>query len=695
MRLLLVIFCLMPYGIAAQNTISGKVVDHKGEAVAFANVYLKAIFDGGSTDAEGYFEFTTTASGISTLVVSSIGYETVSLPIDIEASVAVQDIQLRPAGNELVEVVVSAGAFEASDEKKGTILKPLDIVTNPAASADLYGALQTLPGVAPVNEETGIFVRGGQASETKTIIDGALVAEPFFGDVPDIPARGRFNPFLFKGTLFSTGGYSAEYGQAMSSVLILNTQDMPNKEGYGFSLNMAGISGDLTKTWKDKTAFLANIGYSNLNPLFSIVPQNRSWIKPPNGINGALGFRHKTGEQGLFKSYLQYQQGHIALDIAPDTSTERPFQNRNKNLFWNNSYRGLIGENWGVLVVASLSYDDDQDQLESNSFGSREWLGQSRITLNREVGSFFIRFGNETQWSDGFYYFNEYESRLNNNFTAFYAETDVKLSKKIGARIGLRGEYASVINSSNLTPRLSLTYKTGAKSLISLAYGQFYQTPESDFLRQSTDVGFEHATHYIINYQWQTEQRIFRIEAYYKDYHDLILNDELTTFNNDGFGSAKGVDIFWRDQQTIPKLTYWFSYSLIDAQRYYQDFPSLATPTFVATHTFNVIGQYRFTKQSRLGISYTYASGRPYFNPNNLVFLADRLKDYHNINLSASYLTTISGNFTVIYASLKNPFMFKQIFGYRYADDGITRTAIEPASDWSFFAGISISFRKS
>jgi len=68
--------------------------------------------------------------------------------------------------------------------------------------------------------------------------------------------------------------------------------------------------------------------------------------------------------------------------------------------------------------------------------------------------------------------------------------------------------------------------------------------------------------------------------------------------------------------------------------------------------------------------------------------------DYHNINLSGSYLTTIFGNFTVIYASLKNPFMFKQVFGYRYAEDGTTRTAIEPASDWSFFAGVSISFRK-
>ena len=694
MKMLLFTLCLCPYFIFAQQSISGRVIDHKEMPVPFANVYIKDVFDGDSANEEGYFEFTTTATGAAILVVSSIGYETFELPINIGESTLIQLIQLKPAGNELAEIVVSAGAFEASDEKKGTILKPLDIVTNPAASADLYGALQTLPGVVPVNEETGIFVRGGQASETKTIIDGALVAKPFFGDVPDIPARGRFNPFLFKGTLFSTGGYSAEYGQAMSSVLILNTQDLPGKEGYSVNLNMAGIGGSITKKWKDRTAFLANVGYTNLTPLFSIVPQNRNWIKPPNGIGGALGFRHKTAQKGLFKSYLQYQNGNIALDFASGNSITRPFQNRNQNLFWNNSYKGIINEKWGILGVASISYDDDQDQLALDKFGSREWLGQSRITLNRAFGPFLIRFGNEIQISDGFYFFNEYDTRLSNNFIALYAETDVKLSKNIGARIGLRNEYASIIQNANLMPRLSLTYKTGAKSLISLAYGQFYQTPEPDFLRQSIDLEFEQATHYIVNYQWQTEQRIFRIEAYYKDYHNLVRYDEHALLNNEGFGYAKGIDVFWRDQQTIPKLTYWFSYSLIDAQRYYQDFPDLATPTFVATHTFNFIGQYRFNRRSRLGASYTYTSGRPYYNPNNPVFLADKLRDYHNINLSGSYLTSIFGNFTVIYASLKNPFRFKQVFGYRYADDGQTRMTIEPASDWSFFAGISISFRE-
>ena len=214
---LVIILLLFAQVLAAQHSISGTVKDSKGKGVPFANVYLKEVFDGTSTNEKGEFSFTTDSTGNFILAVSCLGYSNYAKAIDISGPVQINLI-LEEGSNQLTEVVISAGAFEASDEKKITMLRPLDIVTNAGASGDVYGALQTLPGVSQVNDETGIFVRGGEAYETQTIIDGATVAKPFFGETPDIPARGRFNPFLFKGTLFSTGGYSAEYGRALSSV---------------------------------------------------------------------------------------------------------------------------------------------------------------------------------------------------------------------------------------------------------------------------------------------------------------------------------------------------------------------------------------------------------------------------------------------------------------------------------------------
>ena len=66
-------------------------------------------------------------------------------------------------------------------------------------------------------------MRGGDAVESKTIVDGLLIQNPYDSSVPHIPQRGRFTPFEFEGTVFSTGGYSAQYGQALSSVVDLTT----------------------------------------------------------------------------------------------------------------------------------------------------------------------------------------------------------------------------------------------------------------------------------------------------------------------------------------------------------------------------------------------------------------------------------------------------------------------------------------
>ncbi|MCK7559162.1 Plug domain-containing protein [Chitinophaga sedimenti] len=124
------------------------------------------------------------------------------------------NISLKEVVSELKMVTISAGSFEASDDKKNTILKSLDIVTTGGANADIVAALKTLPGAQQVGEKEGLFVRGGTGYETQTFIDGMMVRNPFYSGMPNFAARGRFSPFLFKGTSFSSGGYSAQYGRA-------------------------------------------------------------------------------------------------------------------------------------------------------------------------------------------------------------------------------------------------------------------------------------------------------------------------------------------------------------------------------------------------------------------------------------------------------------------------------------------------
>ena len=139
------------------------------------------------------------------------------------------DIILKEEPNELKAVTITAGSFAAGDSKRGAVLSSLDIATTAGSNADITAALKTLPGAQQVGEQEGLFVRGGAGYEAKQYIDGTLVNNPYNTSVPDIAQRGRFSPFLFKGTVFSTGGYSALYGQALSSVLLLESIDLPEK----------------------------------------------------------------------------------------------------------------------------------------------------------------------------------------------------------------------------------------------------------------------------------------------------------------------------------------------------------------------------------------------------------------------------------------------------------------------------------
>ena len=193
--------------ILAQTTISGKVTDKKNP-LPLVSIVLKDTYDGATTDSSGKYSFKTTEKGEFLLTATSVGYKPFEQKITLNGTGSLTiDIVMKEEVTELSAVVISAGTFEASDRKRAAaVLDPIDIVTTASANGDVTGALKTLPGAQQVGETEGLFVRGGTAAETKIFIDGTLVNNFFQGSAPNIAGYGRFSPFLFKGTVFSTGG---------------------------------------------------------------------------------------------------------------------------------------------------------------------------------------------------------------------------------------------------------------------------------------------------------------------------------------------------------------------------------------------------------------------------------------------------------------------------------------------------------
>lgn len=714
-NLLLLVLLISGTSLSAQTLLSGKVLDKRGSALPGANVLVKGTYDGATTDTLGRFSFKTFEKDTVRLFVSYVGYDPWEQKITLRGKPQEFTVKMEESASELNTVVITAGSFEASDEKRMTMLKPLDIVTTAGAAADITGVMQLLPGAQRVGEQAGLFVRGGSGQETKVVIDGMIVQNPFFSSLPDVQQRGRFNPFMFKGTAFSTGGYSAQYGQALSSVLLLNTTDQTSNNGLGVSLNMAsaGLNYDVAD---EKQSLSVVAYYGNLKPLFALVKQNVEWTREPEFLGTSMTYRLKTSKSGLLKTYTMYSDSRLGMVTqAPlDNETRTGIKLHNRNNFTTTTYTDqFAGGRWLLNSGFSYSHNSDQTTFDGSNFGGSDERIQGRAVLTRvfEKNNTLL-FGTEVHRIHLQTAYNNQSYALHDTYAAAFVESEIYLSRKLAGRAGLRSEYSSVLNRVNLAPRLSFAYKTGEYSQVSLAAGQFYQNPDYRYLYQNPDLNFERADHLILNYQLIRNKRTFRIEGFYKNYAQLVR--EFTGVpgspyrfdanpyrfpwgrtTNGGNGYAQGFDLFWRDQKSIRNFDYWVTYSYVDTKRLFQQFQQAATPTFVSNHNASFITKRWFEKiTTNASLTYSYTSGRPYYNPNRATFLTDRTPSVHNLSLAASKIMTVKGNFTVIYLAVDNFLNTRNVFTYRYTPDGKTRYAVGPQSYRSFFVGMQIMLSK-
>ena len=506
----------------AQTKVSGIVTDKDNQLLPGANVFIKDSYDGTSSEVDGSFSFTTEEEGEAILVVSFVGYKTSEENIFLSGDDIIINIILEEEAKELGAVVISAGSFEASDENKGVILRPLDIVTT-GSDADIYSALETLPGTQQIGETEGLFVRGGSAAETVTIIDEMVVQKPFYTSVPDIPSRGRFSPFLFKGIVFSTGGYSAKYGQALSSALVLNSQDLADQTFTAINLMILGLGAAHVQRWEE-SSFAVEGAYYNLAPYFDLFDQRPEWDTAPVGLEGSANYRIKTSKTGMLKAFGSVSYGDIALytQNLDDLSIKDYTRLKSENYYSNFTFREILGDDWTVFAGASFSLDKDKFELNTDNIQQDEILNQGRASVTKQIlNNSFITFGGDVQNAVYKNNINGMQIDIDELYLAGFLETDIYFTNNFAARVGIRGEHSKIINKQNLAPRISLAYRLGTYDQLNFAYGKFYQTPFKDFLIQSTNFDFENATHYIFNYQFISDARTFRIEVYYKDYDNL------------------------------------------------------------------------------------------------------------------------------------------------------------------------------
>lgn len=710
------------FTLIAQITISGKVLGRNNKPLKGVSVTLKDTYDGATTDETGNYKFETSEKGSQTLIFSHPKFIEIEKSIQIEDKNLILNAELKESVSEIDAVAISAGSIEASDKKRATtLLTPIDVYTTAGANGQISSALETLPGVQKVGESEGLFVRGGTGTETKFFMDGNLVNNYFGNSVPGIKAMDRLNTSLFKGNVFSSGGYSAVYGQALSGVLALESIDLPERNAADFGISPIFASGGIQRVNQEKThSYGISLGYSNLELMQKILKFNTDFEKAPNSFGGNGNFRIKTSRGGFIKYYGSYDTSSMklsSLNLDDETSSDKINQN-GKNTFHSLSYREKFGRytlnlgssytyNQNILHFSNIDqngtsqFNNDIDS-KGNYFNAKALMERKLFKISAIRAGIELNTTKEETWVS----FAQKNYEFRDDITSLFAETDLGISNDLSLKIGARAENSSSINRWNFSPRFAMAYRISKDWTSSLAYGTFFQNPESRFFTENYQPNYQRADHYIFQVQRAADGRSLRLETYYKKYQDLI---KTTTdfyrpiaLNNNGSGYAKGVELFWRDKKSLKNIDYWVSYSYLDSKRDYLNYTESLFPNFAAKHTLSVVAK-KFVTNWKTGfnISYNYNSGRPYYNfvtENSNTILKNQgfVKDYQAVNFSLNYLPNLGKKdaraFTVLVLSINNILGTKNDFGYNFSSNGLKSRAIVPPTNTFVFIGAFISF---
>ena len=557
----------------------------------------------------------------------------------------------------------------------------------------------------------------------------------YYSSEPGQATRGRFNPFLFKGTIFSSGGYSALYGQALSSVLLLESIDLPDKTSADFGISYLGVNAGIQKLSKNKkSSWGITYSYTDLSLVYNLIKQKFDYFKVPIIHAADANFRIKTSATGILKYYGTFSNTVVGFRNQDVDSLllKDAFSLNNLNIYNNLSWKETIGSGWKLNV--GLSYTNNKDKIKSelqdennhptkmsnnslyaaknfNLVNTGKYANAKMVFEKKLNGLSAIRFGSEyNSEHEKMVYspMNElaYTQIIKENIFSGFAESDIYLTNNLAAKIGTRAEHSQMLNNWNIAPRLSVAYKFANKSQASIAYGIFYQTPDNKYLPAFNSLHFEKAIHYVAQYQKISKNYTFRTEIFYKKYDDLIkaVNNygSFKAINNKGFGDAKGIEFFWRDKKTIKNVDYWISYSYLDTKRDFLNYPFAIEPDFASKHTASlVVKKFVLPLKTQFNASYTFATGRPYyhiFSDSTNQYKIDnegRTKNYNSLSFSVNYLPNIGNTnakaFGVLVLSVTNVLGFNNVYTFNYSANGKNKVAVTPPAKRFFYLGYFVS----
>jgi len=685
---------------AQYGTIKGFVYEKEtGEPIIFTNVFLKKTSIGGTTDVNGYFVISKIPPGNYTLMLTYLGYDSLVMPVTIKSNeVITKKLILTKAAYNLGVVSISAEREEARQETKTSVTKvtpkQLKQIPSIGGQADLAQYLQVIPGVVFTGDQGGqLYIRGGSPIQNKVLLDGMVIYNPFHS----IGLFSVFETDIIRNADVYTGGFGAEYGDRISSVMDITTRDGSKKRlGGKFSSSTFGagilLEGPLNKEKENNsnsTSFILSAKNSYLAQSSKIFYKYIDSAGLPfnfNDLYAKLSFNGANGSKlNLFGFHFN--------DNVKNYQALADFN-------WKTSGIGanfvIVPGNSSVLMDGVVAYSNylitmlDKDALPKQSEINGFNMG---LNFTYFLGKDQFQYGIEMQgFKTDYTFYNAVKRELRQSESTTEIAGYFKYKSSVGKFLfepSIRFQYYASLSEMSIEPRYAMKFLASDKirlkfaggiysqnlidaksdrDVVNLFYG-FLSGPENlpeKFKGEVVSSKLQKAQHAIIGIEYDVLNHLtINLEGYFKNFSQLSninrnkIFDDIEPYNNKSSinykpdylrkdfiiekGNAYGID--YSMKYDYKRIYLWAVYSLgyVNRTDEFEDY----VPHYDRRHNVNLLLSYIIGAKLdwEFNVRWNYGSGFPF---------TETTGNYEKITFSDinQNITTSNGQIGTLYGNL-------------------------------------------
>ncbi len=712
-----------------KGTIKGRVIDSESKLdLIGAQVFIRERNIGTSTDGRGYFEVKDVPVGSYSIMCNYIGYEKVvktDIIVRTERETFV-NIEMQASSVEITGSTVTAGYFpEIQTQPLSSINFSSEEIRRAAGAAgDVSRIIFGLPSLAKINDtKNSLIVRGGSPIENGFFVDNIEIP-----NINHFPTQGStegpigiLNVDFIEDVNFNCGGFSANYGNALSS-----TMDIRFREGnrsatdIQLEMSMQGFGGMIEGPIAGgRGSYLISARRSYLDLIIDLMGE-KVGIPTYSDIQGKIIYdiseQHKLSFIDVFSDDRQTLSLKNAIDSKLNVYPEYGSYSNTGGFLW----QWIWGKNGFSQTSLAHTYSDTKVNfiqtrgaklLLDNKSVEQEVKIRNTNHLNLDTKN-KINFGFDIKYVMINYnqFYNDYQDILGHLTPAFtlnqslhsllggmFADYSYRLLDQITIKPGARIDYYEYNDDIKISPRISLSYDFDEITSLTGSYGTFYQNipwiiaaQKDSFKKLKTP----RADHYIVSFnRLLTESTKLTLELYDKEYLDFpmdpsqpnqFLFDQAVVENvflnhadliSDGKAQSYGIEL------TVQKKMAENIYGLIAGSYYRSNYTGLDGKRYnrVYDNKFNfaVEGGFKPNEKWEFSLRWLYAGGAPYTPFDEQASLAThkgvidaarinaaRLPDFHSLNLRVDKRYYFTSSTLTVYLSIWNAYGRRNIASY-------------------------------